>query len=43
MKTKDTEDKRGLIIALLTDTDEKIWAEKLCNTVDLAQSVNLGV
>ena len=43
MKTADTEDIKGLIITLLTDTDGKIWAEKLYNTVSLVQSVNLGV
>ena len=36
IKTVDTEDAKRFIITLLTDTDEKIWAEKSCNTVSLA-------
>ena len=35
MKTADTKNVRELIIMLLTDTDEKIWAKKLYNTVSL--------
>ena len=43
IKTADIKDAKRLIITLLTDTDEKIWAEKLCNTVNFVQSVNLDV
>ena len=42
MKTVNTENARGFIIVLLTDTDEKIWAKKLCNTVNFMQSVNFS-
>ena len=40
IKTADIRDAKRLIIMLLTDTDEKIWTEKLYNTVSLAQSIN---
>ena len=40
IKTADTEDTKRLIIVLLTDTDEKIWIKKSCNTVSLMQSIN---
>ena len=42
-KTADIKNAKELIIALLTDTDEKIWAKKSCNTVSLAQSINSDI
>ena len=43
MKITDTENAKRLIIALLTDTDEKTQIKKLCNTVSLVQNVNSDI